>query len=282
MTVPHAVEVAAEPAEAPPRPTAARPGMTGHPARRWPRLSLPGCWVAVLLVCVSLTPSLLPRSGVAQGVVSGISAGMGYGLGVLTAVVWRAVGRRGPRPPRAWAWRAFLVTATVLVTVFFLLGRRWQGDLRALMGMPPEPLWRALLAPVVALVVFAVLVAVSRGVRALCRGIARLLSRWIGPAAARALGALSVVVLAVFLVSGVALDGLLAAADRTFALEDQGTAEGVEQPDSALRSGGPGSLIGWDTQGQEAAPSSPAARRPPRSARSPARRDPIPSGSTPV
>jgi uncharacterized membrane protein len=251
MTVPHAVEVAAGPAEAPPRPTATRPGMTGRPARRWPRLSLPGCWVAVLLVCVSLTPSLLPRSGVAQGVVSGISAGMGYGLGVLTAAVWRAFADRGPRPPRPWAWRAFLVTATLLVTVFFLLGRRWQGDLRALMGMPTEPLWRALLAPVVALVVFAVLVAVSRGVRALCRGIARLLSRWIGPAAARALGALSVVVLAVFLVSGVALDGLLAAADRTFALEDQGTAEGVEQPDSALRSGGPGSLIGWDTLGQE-------------------------------
>ena len=69
--------------------------------------------------------------------------------------------------------------------------------------------------------------------------------------AARALGALGVAALAVFLVSGVALDAFLAAADRTFAVEDGETAPGVEQPTSRLRSGGPGSLIGWDTLGQE-------------------------------
>jgi uncharacterized membrane protein len=139
----------------------------------------------------------------------------------------------------------------VLVAVSFVLGRRWQGDLRALMGMPAEPLWRALLAPVVALLVFALLVALSRGVRAAARGLGRLLSRWIGPAAARTTGGLCVAALAVFLVSGAAMDGLLAAADRAFALEDQSTARGVEQPDGALRSGAPGSLIDWDTLGRE-------------------------------
>jgi uncharacterized membrane protein len=119
------------------------------------------------------------------------------------------------------------------------------------MGMPAQPLWPTLLAPAVALVVFAVLLAVSRGARAAGRGAGRLLSRWIGPSAARALGALGVAALAVFVVSGVALDGLLATADRTFALEDRTTAEGVEEPDSALRSGGPGSLVDWDTLGRE-------------------------------
>jgi uncharacterized membrane protein len=246
MTGPPAATV--EPAVRPPGP---QPATAGRPARRWPALSLPGCWGAVLLACVSLTPSLLPRDGVAQGVVSGISAAMGYGLGVLAAVVWRAFADRSPRSPRPWAWRVFLVVATVLATVFFVLGRRWQGDLRALMGAPQEPLGRALLAPVVALVVFAVLVAVGRAVRAAGRGIARLASRWVGPSAARALGGLGVVAVAVLLVSGVAVDGLLAAADRTFALEDETTADGVERPESPLRSGGPGSLIGWETLGRE-------------------------------
>jgi uncharacterized membrane protein len=176
---------------------------------------------------------------------------MGYGLGVLLAALWRAFADRGPRVPRRWAWRTFAVSATVLVAAFFVLGRRWQGDLRELMGMPTEPLWKALLAVVVALVVLAVLLAVSRAVRAAARGTGRLLSRWIGPSAARALGGLCVAALAVFLVSGVAVDGLLVAADRTFALEDRETAEGVEQPDSALRSGGPDSLIEWDTLGRE-------------------------------
>jgi uncharacterized membrane protein len=138
-----------------------------------------------------------------------------------------------------------------LGTVFLFLGRRWQSDLRTLMGASPEPLWRALLAPVVALTVFAVLIAASCVLRGAGRGLARLLSRWIGPSAARALGALGVGVLVVLLVSGVALDGLLAAADRTFALQDEETPEGVERPVTALRSGGPGSLIGWGTLGRE-------------------------------
>ena len=231
--------------------SASRPETAGSRAWRRLGLSLPGSWGAVLLVCVSLMPSLLPRNGVAQGVVSGISAAMGYGLGVLAAVVWRAFADRGPRPPRPWAWRVFLAAAAVLVTVFSVLGRRWQGDLRELMGMPAEPLWRALLAPVVALVVFAVIVAVARGLRTASRAAGHLLSRWIGPSAARALGALCVAALTVFLVSGVALDALLVAADRTFALQDEETATGVERPDSALRSGGPGSLIAWDTLGRE-------------------------------
>ena len=72
-----------------------------HRARRWrPTLSLPGSWGAVLLVCVSLTPSLLPRSGVAQGVVSGISAAMGYGIGVAAAAAWRAIADHPPRTPQ--------------------------------------------------------------------------------------------------------------------------------------------------------------------------------------
>ncbi len=239
---------------APPRegsPTAGAQPEGADPRRRWPALSLPGCWGAVLLVCASTTPSLLPREGVAQGVVSGISAAMGYGLGVLAAAVWRALADRGPRRPRRWAWRVFLAAAVVLGAASFVLGRRWQGALRELMGMPAEPLGGALLWPVVALVVFALLLAVGRGLRAAGRGVARLLSRWVGPSAARALGGLAVGVVVVLLVSGVAVDGLLTAADRAFALQDQETPEGVERPTSALRSGGPGSLIAWDTLGQE-------------------------------
>jgi uncharacterized membrane protein len=153
MTAPGAVEPTTQTAQPLEHPTTDPwEDVADRVRRRWPALSLPGCWGAVLLVCASLTPSLLPREGVAQGVVSGISAAMGYGLGVLAAAVWRALADRGPRPPRRWAWRVFLAAAAVLVTVFFFLGRRWQGALRELMGMPAEPLGPALLAPVVALV----------------------------------------------------------------------------------------------------------------------------------
>ena len=103
MTVPSAVDPDSRPVESPPPRVDQGPGRTGRPAPRWWSLSLPGSWGALLLVCASLTPSLLPRSGVAQGVVSGISAAMGYGLGVLAAAVWRTLADRGPRPPRRWS-----------------------------------------------------------------------------------------------------------------------------------------------------------------------------------
>ena len=219
--------------------------------RRAPRLALPGAWGAVLLASLSFTPSLLPRSGPVQGVVAGISAAAGYGLGVLAARVWRALADRGPRQPRTGAWRVFAVVATVLLATAFVLGRRWQDQLRTLMDAPGEPLWRAFLSPVVGLLVFAVLLGVARLVRGLARLMARLLSRWLRPRAARTVGALAVAAVAVLLVNGAAMDGLLATADRTFALADQGTADGVEQPTTGLRSGGPGSLIDWDTIGRE-------------------------------
>jgi uncharacterized membrane protein len=235
----------------PPDPAGSEQVRVAGPTRRWPRLSLPGSWGTVLLACASFTPSLLPRTGVAQGVVAGISATMGYGLGVLVAAIWRALADRSPRSPRPWAWRVSAVAATGLAVLAFLLGRRWQGELRTLMGAAPEPLWRALLAPAVALGVFAVLLGLARLVRGAAWALGRLLSRWVGARAARTLGGLAVGALVVLLVSGVAVDAVVGAIDRASALSDQGTAEGVERPDSALRSGGPGSLIGWDSLGRE-------------------------------
>src|SRR5690349_17194769 len=59
-----------------------------QPRRRF-RYTLPGAWVVVAFVCLSFTPSLVPRPGAYQGVVCGISAAIGYGLGVVGARVWR-------------------------------------------------------------------------------------------------------------------------------------------------------------------------------------------------
>jgi uncharacterized membrane protein len=145
----------------------------------------------------------------------------------------------------------FGTAAVVSGSAFVLLGRVWQEQLRGLMGVPAEPLWRALLAPVVALVVFALVLTLARAARAAARLLARPFARWSNPRVARTLGGLTVAAVVVALGSGVAVDGMLAAADRVFAAEDTGTPAGVQQPASTLRSGGPGSLIAWDTLGRE-------------------------------
>ncbi|KGH45115.1 membrane protein [Modestobacter caceresii] len=205
----------------------------------------------MLLVGVSLTPSLLPRSGEVQGLVSGITAACGHALGLGAAAVWRAFADRGPRSARGGAWRLFVVLAAVLLTVSFVLGRRWQAELRRLMGAPEEPLWHALLAPVVAVVVYAVLVGTGRILHVAARGAGRLLSRWMGVRAARTVGALVVGAAVVLVVTDVAVDGFVAAADRTFSLADDDTPDGVARPDSPLRSGGPGSAVPWEALGRE-------------------------------
>ena len=101
--------------------------VAGHPERGKRRklwyVTLPGCWGALILACLSFAPSLLPRGGLLQGVVTGITAAIGYGLGVWAASIWRAFADRGPRRPRRWAWTAFAVSAGVLLAVSFGLGQ---------------------------------------------------------------------------------------------------------------------------------------------------------------
>jgi uncharacterized membrane protein len=216
---------------------------------QWHTLTVPGFWGAVVVSCLAFTPSLLPRTGIIQGIVWGVTAAIGYGVGVVLAVVVRAFADREVRPPKPSTWRNSLVAGGVLLAVFFALGQYWQHEIRDLMGVTEYNVALVVLSPVVALGVFALLLLIGRGLRALYRGLGRLLRRWIGPRAANAVGWIAVVALAYLVVSGVLLEGLVNAANETFSLRDTTTQEGVQQPTTDLRSGGTGSLVPWDTLG---------------------------------
>jgi uncharacterized membrane protein len=79
----------------------------------------------------------------------------------------------------------------------------------------------------------------------------RKLDRLIGRRAATALGWILVVVVTFLVITGVLLDGLVSAADKAFSVRDTMTEEGVNQPASSLRSGGPGSVVPWDSLGRQ-------------------------------
>ena len=219
--------------------------------RRQLHATLPGCWGALVFACLSFTPSLLPRDGLLQGIVCGVTAAIGYGLGLLVAAIWRAFADRGPRPPRPTAWRTFLITALVLFGIAFAFGQYWQSQIRALMDITDYNVPLAVVSPLIAAVFFGLLILVGRGLRGLYRWTARQLARRIGSRAATALGWILVVALTFLVVTGVLLDGLVSAADKAFSVRDTMTEEGVNQPNSALRSGGPGSLVSWDSLGRQ-------------------------------
>ncbi|HEU5000735.1 MAG TPA: alpha/beta-hydrolase family protein [Lapillicoccus sp.] len=231
--------------------TPAAPVRAPGRVRRQLHATLPGCWGALVFACLSFTPSLLPRDGLLQGVVCGVTAAIGYGLGVLVASIWRAFADRGPRTPRRGAWRLFVIIGLVLFAVSFALGQYWQSQIRALMEITDYNVPLAIASPLIAAVLFALLILVGRGLRGLYRWTVRQLDRWIGRRAATALGWILVVALTVLVVTGVLLDGLVSVADKAFSIRDTMTEEGVEQPTSALRSGGPGSVVPWESLGRQ-------------------------------
>jgi uncharacterized membrane protein len=212
-------------------------------------VTLPGCWGALIFACLSFTPSLLPRGGLIQGIICGITAAIGYGLGVWAAAIWRAFADRKPRQPRRRAWLVFIISAIVLFAVAFGLGQYWQSEIRKLMGVTDYNIPLAVASPVIAVLVFCLFLLIGRGLRGLYRWAAKLLSRWIGPRAARGVGWLLVVGLTYLVVSGLLLQGFIGLMNKAYSVRDTTTAEGVQKPTTSLRSGGPGSLIPWDTLG---------------------------------
>jgi uncharacterized membrane protein len=234
----------AVPPEGPPSP----PTKRAKP-RKLLYVTLPGCWGAIIFAALSFTPSLLPRGGVIQGVICGITAAIGYGLAVWAASIWRAFADRDPRQPRRWAWRTFFITAVVLFAVAFGLGQYWQYEIRKLMGVTEYNIPLAVASPFIAALFFCLFLLIGRGLRGLYRWVAKLLSRWIGPRAARGVGWVLVVGLTYLVVSGLLLQGFVNLMNAAYGTRDTKTAEGIHQPTTSLRSGGPGSLIPWDTLG---------------------------------
>ena len=215
------------------------------------RLLPAGLAFAIGFACLSLTPSLLPRSPLAQGVVSGAAAASGYGVGVFVAWCWRGLRDRPREPWPDLARSVLLVGGVAALLTSLAAGVRWQADAHDLAGTEATPVAFVLLVPPVTVVVAVLFLGLARGARAASRRVARLLERRLKPSVARVLGVVSVGFVAWALLSGVAADAGLRALDASFALGDLETPEGVERPSTPLRSGSEESLVDWDGLGVE-------------------------------
>jgi uncharacterized membrane protein len=204
----------------------------------------------------SLTPTLLPRGWVAQAVVSAVCAAAGYAAGVSVAWVVRLVAETvGRWPASRRAAHAGRVAVAVVWALAVVSGGvswgRWQNDQRALVGMDDTSVLLFVpalgLSAVLALVVVGAARLIEWGVvrfdHWLCTFMPRLL--------AHALAVAVFVQAGLFLGNDVVGRALLTLADDGSGAFDTTTAEGVEAPTTPLASGGPGSLVPWDTLGHE-------------------------------
>lgn len=217
----------------------------------WP-VSRAGLLSAALVFAFSLLPSLLPRTAIMQGVVSGITVALGYGVG--TFLRW-LLAYLGVPALRGRAHTVFVGGWSVVLTVAlgWSVWRQvgWQNEVRALFGMEAgtPTVWLVIIP--VTLLVAAMLLVLARTVRTLFRSISRRLEERLPRRVAMLLGGVSSVVLLSMLWNGFLVDGFFALANRTFAPIDTATDEGVVRTVSAARSGGPGSVVDWDTLGRK-------------------------------
>jgi len=219
--------------------------------RVWHSFSVLGLCLGTLLFAASLTPTLLPRDFLLQGVLSGVSAAVGYGLGVFCVWLWRYLELpEPPRRPRIYGKFA-MAALCVAVAIFFLWkAAEWQNSIRALMQLEPVDTAHPFKVGGIALVLFLLFVVMGRGIGRAFTFISGRLKPYVPRRVANVIGIVIVGLVLASLVDRVLLRYALRVADSAYAELDALFEDGIEQPESGLRTGGPGSLIPWDTLGR--------------------------------
>lgn len=214
-------------------------------------LSAAGGIGAVIVVWLSLTPSLLPRGPLFQGLVSGAAAACGYALGVAIAalVAWML---ERPLRPASRTTRLIVVAVAIVVSVAVLAWYAdWQAELRELMRVAGLS-WTAYpVIVLVALAVFALLLVAARAIRGAVRWLARMLTRILPPRVATVTGGVLVGVLVVALLNGVVAEVTMSVLNNSFKAVNEEISADTPPPASVERSGGPGSLMSWDSLGRQ-------------------------------
>jgi uncharacterized membrane protein len=214
------------------------------------RLCFGGLGGALVFFCLSLSPSLLPRGYVLHGIISGVTAVIGYGFGSAASAITRKIQSAEPQPrTKHIAWRVLLIATIVLVPLVLTLGGLVQNDVRDLMGMDEYAPWDWLLILVLTVVTASLVLFISRLVRALARGLIWLIDKILPRRISATIGVILTVVIVIGMVQGFLLHPALDALNSAYGVVNEGTSEGVSQPQQPERSGSPASVVPWDTLG---------------------------------
>ncbi|MGX7724165.1 alpha/beta hydrolase [Rhodococcus sp. 5G237] len=239
---------------APPEPSPSFSARLKDGILRWlGRFHPVGLAVALLFYCWSLSPSLLPRPWYLQGVATGISVITGYGIGVLLAWIVRKCGfeTNWSATVKKVGWCLLALVAVVVVPTFLVLGSWWQDISRELVGMEPGSSWDYPGVLLVAVVVTLLLLVIGRGLRRVAQWVTGLVVRVLPAPLARIVSVVLVGLIVFWAVEGLLSVEIARIANGSAMAVDEGTADGVEQPQAPERSGSDASLEPWDSLGRE-------------------------------
>lgn len=214
--------------------------------------------LAFLGYLASDTPSLLPRPWYFQGLIGGISALIFYVIGLLIAEIWQLFARWSGfrvtiRPQaRTVLRRLWYVAVAVAVLAYPFVNAAWHSYVTAYVGeQPPGPLY-PLASILAAILVGALFIGIWHLFQRLTHWVtARLERRTVRVALARLVATVVTIVAVAAVFDQVVVRGLLLAAKEQADVVNKSTPTGVFRPASPLRSGGPGSLVPWDSVGAD-------------------------------
>lgn len=211
-----------------------------------------GTATGLVFIWLSLSPSLLPRGPLFQGLVSGAAGAFGYGLGVFG--VWlvrfmRSKDGSPHAPPRAWL--ALIVVAVIGQALAIVWFHQWQDDVRDLMGVPRMTFWDHPLTAVLSIVFLFAFVEVGQLVGRLVRFLDTKLDRIAPPRVSAVVTVTALLALTIALLNGVVARVAMDVINSTFSAANDETDPDIAAPTTGLRSGGPGSLVSWESLGHQ-------------------------------
>ncbi|OBK25094.1 hypothetical protein A5634_02085 [Mycobacterium asiaticum] len=239
---------AEEPAEAPPKRAARR-----LPARWWVRnYTYTGTMLGLIFVWLSLTPSLLPRGALFQGVVSGFSGATGYGLGVFTVWLIRWLRSKNSTPPAPmWAWPPLLVVGVIGIVVMAIRFHVWQDEVRDMMGVEHLKWYEYPYSAALSIIVLFTLVEIGKFIRWLVNLLVAQVDRIAPFRVSAAIVVIGLTVLTITLLNGVVIKFAMRSMNGSFAAVNNEMDPDSNAPNTKLRSGGPESLVSWESLGHQ-------------------------------
>jgi len=224
------------------------------PKRDWwqRRYTFTGTAVGLVFLWLSLGPSLLPRGPLFQGLVSAGAGAIGYALGVFAVWLVRFMLSRPASPPAPrWAWPVLVVSAVIGMVLGVFWFHLWQDQVRDLMGVPRLKWFNYPQAGLIAVIVLFLFVEIGQLVGKLVRFLVRKLNRVAPPRVSFVVVIALLLGLSIAVLNGVVVRGAMGVLNKTFASVNDETGPDNPAPASPLRSGGPGSLVSWNTLGHQ-------------------------------
>ncbi|MDT5116465.1 MAG: hypothetical protein QOE30_2204 [Mycobacterium sp.] len=211
-----------------------------------------GTTVGLIFIWFSMTPSLLPRGPLFQALVSGFSGASGYALGVFSVWLVRYMRSKesSPQPPR-WAWKVLIPVAVVGQVLMAIWFHVWQDDVRDLMGVAHLKWYDYPLTAILSLIVLFTVVEIGQAIRMLVSFLVGQLDRIAPFRVSATIVVVLLVVLTITLLNGVVIKFTMRTLNNTFASVNNEMNPDTTQPTTPLRSGGPQSLVSWESLGHQ-------------------------------